>query len=156
MRITYDAEADAAYIYLTDEVKEPETRQVDEDINLDVDIANRLIGIEVLDASKRLDLEYLSPLVENIGRVEPGWPKLRRELLRRKHAGEPVKTRDRRIRNWVKEVGDDYVILLSDMSRQGTTRTLSRDDLQNKDEDWHKNHHQKYIVKALWEIGDYS
>ena len=155
MRITYDAEADAAYIYLTDKFKEPETRQVDEDINLDFNIANRLIGIEVLDASDRLDLDYLAPLVENIGRIEPGWPKLRRELLQRKHAGEPVKTKVRRVRNCVKEVGDDYVVLLSEASRQGHTRTITSNDLENKDEAWHKKHHRKYIVKALWEIGSY-
>ena len=150
MRITYDGEADAAYIYLTDKFKEPETRQVDQDINLDVDVVNRLIGIEVLDASKRLDLEYLAPLVENIGRIEPGWPKLRRELLRRKHAGEPVKTRVRRIRNWVKEVGDDYVILLSEKSRQGNTRTLTRDEIYDKDLEKHIG--KRRIIVALREL----
>ena len=150
MRITYDGEADAAYIYLTDKLKEPETLQIDQDINLDVDVANRLIGIEVLDASKRLDLEYLAPLVENIGRTEPGWPKLRRELLRRKHAGEPVKTRVRRIRNWVKEVGDDYVILLSEKSRQGNTRTISRDEIYAKDLEKHIG--KRRIIIALREL----
>ena len=150
MKITYDSEADAAYIYLTDKFKEPETRQVDQDINLDFDVGNRLIGIEVLDASKRLDLEYLAPLIENIGRTEPGWPKLRRELLRRKHAGEPVKTRVRRIRNWVKEVGDDYVILLSEQSRQGHTRTITRDEIYDKDLEKHIG--KRRIIIALREL----
>ena len=150
MRITYDGEADAAYIYLTDKFNEPETRQVDQDINLDVDVANRLIGIEVLDASKRLDLEYLAPLIENIGRIKPGWPKLRRELLRRKYAGEPVKTRVRRISNWVKEVGDDYVILLSEKSRQGNTRTITRDEIYDKDLEKHIG--KRRIIIALREL----
>ena len=150
MRITYDGEADAAYIYLTDKFKEPETRQVDQDINLDVDVVNRLIGIEVLDASRRLDLEYLAPLVENIGRIEPGWPKLRRELLRRKHAGEPVKTRVRRIRNWVKEVGGDHVILLSEKSRKGNTRTITRDEIYDKDLEKHIG--KRRIIVALREL----
>ena len=48
MKITYDGEVDAAYIYLTAKIKEPETRQVDDDIYLDFDASKRLIGIEVL------------------------------------------------------------------------------------------------------------
>ena len=147
MKITYDSEVDAAYIYLTTEIIVPVTRQVDEDINLDFDGANRLVGIEVLGASERLDLEYLAPLVENIGRIDPGWPKLRRELIRRKHAGESVKTTVRRIQNWVKEVGDDYVILLSEKSRQGNTRTITRDEIY--DIDLEKHIGKRRIIIAL-------
>ena len=147
MKITYDSEVDAAYIYLTTEIIESVTRQVDEDINLDFDGANRLVGIEVLGASERLDLEYLAPLVENIGRIDPGWPKLRRELIRRKHAGESVKTTVRRIQNWVKEVGDDYVILLSEKSRQGNTRTITRDEIY--DIDLEKHIGKRRIIIAL-------
>ena len=62
MRITYDAKADAVYIYLTDEVSEPETRKVDSEINLDFDTSGRLVGIEVLAASERLDLAHLLPV----------------------------------------------------------------------------------------------
>ena len=59
MRIRYDAASDAAYIYLSDKVHLPDTREVDEDIYLDFDGENRLVGIEVLDASKRLKLDVL-------------------------------------------------------------------------------------------------
>ena len=156
MRITYDGEADAAYIYLTDKFKEPETRQVDGDINLDVDVANRLVGIEVLDASKRLDLRYLAPLVENIGRDQASWPKLRRELLRRKQAGEPIETLVQHVKNEIKEVGLDRAVFLSDRARSGATRTITRGDLENKDNEWHRNHHRLSIVKALWHIGNYG
>lgn len=62
MRITYDAKADAVYIYLTDAVSEPETRKVDSEINLDFDSSGRLVGIEVLAASERLDLAHLLPV----------------------------------------------------------------------------------------------
>ena len=147
MKITYDGEVDAAYIYLTTKIIEPVTRQVDEDIILDFDGTNRLVGIEVLAASERLDLEYLAPLVENIGRIEPGWPKLRRELIRRKHAGESVTTTVRRIQNWVKEVGDDYVILLSEKSRQGNTRTITRDEIYDMDLEKHIG--KRRIIIAL-------
>ena len=68
MRITYDPEADAAYFYLALKTDLPETRDVDPDIYLDFDVDARLVGLEVLDASKRLDFQYLLPSVEIIGR----------------------------------------------------------------------------------------
>ena len=66
MRITYDAEADAVYIYLSEIVKEPDTREVDDDIALDFDEQERLMGIEILEASKRLDLDYMLPMAERL------------------------------------------------------------------------------------------
>ena len=59
IRITYDPEADAAYVYLAKKVSQPETRELDHDIYLDFDADERLVGIEVLAASKRLDLKHL-------------------------------------------------------------------------------------------------
>jgi uncharacterized protein YuzE len=54
MKITYDKEADAAYIYLKKispgEVKE--TIELKENIVLDFDSEKKLIGIEILSASK--------------------------------------------------------------------------------------------------------
>jgi len=67
MKITYDSKVDAAYIYLTDKLKEPETRTFDDDVNLDFDASGRLVGIEVLDASKRLHLDHLLSLCEKLG-----------------------------------------------------------------------------------------
>ncbi|MEK7616168.1 MAG: DUF2283 domain-containing protein [Patescibacteria group bacterium] len=66
MKITYDKEADAAMIYLQ-EIKQGGTAwtypcdptEIKGMINLDFDKDNRLIGIEVLDASKRLPKELL-------------------------------------------------------------------------------------------------
>ena len=65
MRVTYDPKVDAAYIYLAKKVAQPETRQVDEDIALDFDASGKLVGIEVLDASQRLDLKSLLPLKQS-------------------------------------------------------------------------------------------
>jgi len=67
MKIRYDASADAAYIYLVDEIKlggaartyPCDPTQVNGMINLDFDIDGRLVGIEVLDASKKLPKEIL-------------------------------------------------------------------------------------------------
>jgi len=69
MKITYDDSADAAYICLLDEI-EPggvartyccDTREVNGMINLDFDSGGRLIGIEILDASKLLP----EPVLQN-------------------------------------------------------------------------------------------
>ena len=156
MRITYDSEVDAAYIYLTDKLEEAKTRQVDEDINLDFNVSNRLIGIEVLDASERLDLKYLGPIVEEISRHVTGWPKLRQELLRRKQNGEPVQTLKRHVKNWIVEVELDQAEFLSGESKNGVTRKITREDLEIRDKEWHRTKRRQSIVEALWEIGDYK
>jgi uncharacterized protein YuzE len=65
--IHYDAEADAAYIQLASEIGAGgvaktymcDPHEVGGMINLDFDDMGRLIGIEVLDASKRLPLGAL-------------------------------------------------------------------------------------------------
>ena len=53
MKITYDREVDALYIRFKDTTVT--TKYIDDGIALDYDAANRLAGIEVLDASQRLD-----------------------------------------------------------------------------------------------------
>jgi uncharacterized protein YuzE len=68
VRINYDASADAAYVYLADEIRPgavAKTVPVDPlaingMINLDFDAEGRLLGIEVLAASKRLAREALA------------------------------------------------------------------------------------------------
>ena len=154
MRITYDDVADAVYIYLTDELQDLDTRVVDEDINFDFDMANRLVGIEVLDASKRLHLEYILPTAEKLDELSFKWHKLRRELLRRKQAGEPVETTEQHVRNWIKEVGDDYAVLLSDRSKKGNLRKITRVELEDRDIERHIG--KRRIIVALREIGGYS
>lgn len=67
MRVTYDASVDAAYIQLVDNIGAGgventypcDPREVGGMINLDLDSAGRLVGIEVLDASKLLPPEVL-------------------------------------------------------------------------------------------------
>ena len=84
MRITYDREADAAYIYLVDDIHTPETRHVDEDINLDFDEHNQLVGIEVLSASQRLHMRHLEPFLD---RANEKGRKPKRALEKSKRAG---------------------------------------------------------------------
>lgn len=154
MKITYDPEADAAYFYIAPKIELPDTRQLTDDIYLDFDAQERLAGIEVLDASKRLDLQCLLPDMEIIGREEPGWHKLKIQLLRCKQSGIPVKMKDRGTKCWVEEVETSYVSLRRDSA--GNIVMITRDDLDNKDQQWHKSHRRLAIVKALWDLGSYE
>ncbi len=65
VKITYDKEADAVYIYLKDifpgEVVK--TISLNESINIDLDSEGKTLGIEVLDASKNLPLNVLNSAV---------------------------------------------------------------------------------------------
>ena len=54
MKVTYDKEADAAYIYLKDRINKGEVKStisMNENIILDFDANKKLIGIEILCAS---------------------------------------------------------------------------------------------------------
>lgn len=68
MRVTYDAGVDAAYIYLAAEIRAGGVArtvpvnplEIDGMINLDFDAEGRMVGIEVLDASRFLSPELLA------------------------------------------------------------------------------------------------
>ena len=154
MRITYDPEADAAYFYISGKIDLPDTRQLDRDIIMDFDAADRLVGVEVLDASRRLDIGDLLPSLEIIGREEPGWIKLKVKLLHYKQAGTPIDSPSQGKKNWIEDVGKNHISIR--LEETGKVVKITRDDLDNKDEAWHKNHRRKSLVKALWEIGSYS
>jgi uncharacterized protein YuzE len=53
MKIEYDAEADALYIQLR-EVRVDDTFDIEEGVTIDVDEERHIVGVEILDASKRL------------------------------------------------------------------------------------------------------
>lgn len=62
MKITYDKEADALYLYFQ-EGAFSRTKEVDEGIILDIGKGNKILGIEILDASKRIkpqNMNYLN------------------------------------------------------------------------------------------------
>ncbi len=57
MKMTYDEEADAAYIYIKDKPLPGEVKQtisLNDSINMDFDKDKKIIGIEVLHASKNM------------------------------------------------------------------------------------------------------
>ncbi len=59
MKITYDPEADALYIELRD-ARPADSVDIEEGVTVDLDSAGHIIGLEVLDASKRLTPEELA------------------------------------------------------------------------------------------------
>lgn len=62
MQIKYDAKYDLLRILLGTADHEVETIRVDDDIALDLDEQGRLHSIEILEASKRVDLAALLPV----------------------------------------------------------------------------------------------
>lgn len=68
MRVTYDATVDAAYIYLAADIPAGgvartvpvDPSEIDGMINLDLDAEGRLVGIEILDASRVLNPQLLA------------------------------------------------------------------------------------------------
>ena len=53
MKITYDPEADALYIELR-HVRATDSTDVEEGVTVDLDDRGHIIGLEILDASKRM------------------------------------------------------------------------------------------------------
>ena len=62
MNISYDDKTDLLYIRLDDTGQEVVNRRLDEDIVLDIGKGERIVGIEILDASKHVNLESLLPV----------------------------------------------------------------------------------------------
>jgi len=62
MNIMYNDKADLLYIRLDDKKQEIINRRVSEDIVLDIGEDEKIVGIEILDASKHVSLEKLMPI----------------------------------------------------------------------------------------------
>jgi uncharacterized protein YuzE len=62
MKITYDAKYDVLYLKFGEGTPCVTTRHLDEDISVDIDEAGRIAGIEVLSASKHVDLGAVLPV----------------------------------------------------------------------------------------------
>ena len=56
MKITYDPEADAAYIRFKRDRVEVTTIRLSEDVAIDLGPGEEVVGIEILDASKNMGL----------------------------------------------------------------------------------------------------
>jgi uncharacterized protein YuzE len=62
MQILYDAKTDLLYLRLDDRKQAVINRRLSEDVVLDIGEGDRIVGIEILDASRRLNLERLLPV----------------------------------------------------------------------------------------------
>lgn len=65
MKITFDKEADAAYIYFK-EISEGEvetTISLNDSVNIDLDAEGKTLGIEILNASKNLPQSALKSAI---------------------------------------------------------------------------------------------
>ena len=66
MRIEYDKEADALYIQLR-EANVDDNIDIEEGVTVDLDGKKHIVGIEILDASKKLSLKDLINItIENL------------------------------------------------------------------------------------------
>lgn len=66
MKIEYDKEADALYIQLR-EASIQDNIDIEEGVTVDLDEKKHIVGIEILDASKRLSLKDLVNItIENL------------------------------------------------------------------------------------------
>ena len=68
MNILYNDKTDLLYIRLDDRKQDVINRRVSEDIVLDIGKGERVIGIEILDASKHVNLEKLLPIKYDISK----------------------------------------------------------------------------------------
>jgi len=64
MKIKYDPKVDAAYISFKKRPIEVTTMRITEDIAVDFGPSEEIVGIEVLDASKHLELSPKHPSIE--------------------------------------------------------------------------------------------
>ena len=72
MKIEYDREADALYIQFK-EAKVDDNIDIEEGVTVDLDEKRHIVGIEILDASKRLSLKNIANItIENLPIEESG------------------------------------------------------------------------------------
>jgi uncharacterized protein YuzE len=75
MKVHYDDEADALYLKLGDESPEG-VIEIAEGVNLDTTSEDKIVGLEILDASKKIDLKtilsYTLELDKDLLSIETG------------------------------------------------------------------------------------
>jgi uncharacterized protein YuzE len=62
MNILYNDKTDLLYIRLDDKQQEIINQRISEDIVLDIGEDDKIVGIEILDASKHVNLEKVMPV----------------------------------------------------------------------------------------------
>lgn len=69
MNILYNDRTDLLYIRLDDRKQEVQNRRISEDIVLDIGEDDRIVGVEILDASKHVNLERLFPIKYKVSKT---------------------------------------------------------------------------------------
>ena len=62
MQILYDDRQDLLYLRLDERTQDVINRRLSDDVVLDIGEDDRIVGIEILDASQRLNLSELLPI----------------------------------------------------------------------------------------------
>lgn len=62
MKIIYNPKSDILYIRLDEQTQDVINQRVSDDVVLDIGRKERIIGIEIMDASQRLDLKNIFPV----------------------------------------------------------------------------------------------
>jgi|SRR6266850_44654 len=96
MKITYDPEVDAMYIYLVEGKQECRTVQLNDDINLDFGDQETLVGIEILDASRVLGKGKLPRLMINDRALE--WPAAKAQMVKAARVNGGIHVKNKRQR----------------------------------------------------------
>jgi uncharacterized protein YuzE len=140
VRISYDERADAAYVYLIRSDSESEVRRTvacdptHEMINLDFDLDGRLIGIEVLDARKKLPAELLNVSISDGPNTHALYLRALGTLLKQ-DALDALKRREAEHTEFESGRVLAYYEVLSTMRGQAVAFDLPLDDLQLHDFD---------------------
>ena len=68
MKMTYDKEANAVYVYFDEEDTKAARTERGWPFNVDLDGEGNVVGLEIMDADKVLNSEYLSkiPRIDNV------------------------------------------------------------------------------------------
>lgn len=73
MKIEYDPEADALYIQIR-EARPADNLDIEDGVTVDIDAQGHIVGLEILDASKRLSPADLSSITIQKLPLEPTTP----------------------------------------------------------------------------------
>ena len=69
MHVSYNDRTDLLYIRLDDKKQDVINRRVSDDVVLDIGEGNKIIGIEILDASKHVTLDRLLPVKYRVSKA---------------------------------------------------------------------------------------
>lgn len=156
MRITYDPWADAVSFKIGGPGKGiVDYVDVDADTIVHFDSDKRIVELEILAASQRLDLDYLLPEITLLGEEEyKTWRKLQVALWRHKQTGQPIVAGVDENAYTVSKIENHAVTLLAEPS--ATTVTIHQQDLDNLDIPVGQSLALSELVKVLWRMGGYQ